>query len=52
MLLSLLKDKISENVRKTLIINGNLNTWPEIKDILIEYYCQKNLADELIDNIR
>lgn len=52
MLLGLLKYKITVNATKNLISNGNLNTQPEIKYTLIEYYFEKNSADELIDKIR
>lgn len=52
LLMGNIKDKIVSNARRSLLINGNADTWPEIKKILIDNHGEKNSVDELIDKIR
>lgn len=47
-----IKDKITGNARRSLLVNGNADNWPEIKQILIDNHGEKDSVDELIDKIR
>lgn len=52
LLMGNIKDKIIGNARRSLLINGNADTWPFIKQILIDNHGERFSVDELIDNIR
>ncbi|XP_054745706.1 uncharacterized protein LOC129250090 [Anastrepha obliqua] len=52
LLIGQIKDNIIGNARRSLLINGNPDTWPEVKRVLIDNHGEKNSVDELIDKIR
>lgn len=52
LLIGNIKDKIIGNARRSLLINGNAETWELIKRVLIDNHGEKNSVDEIIDKIR
>ncbi|XP_067634867.1 probable ATP-dependent RNA helicase ddx42 [Eurosta solidaginis] len=52
LLIGQIKDKIIGSARRSILINGNPDTWPEIRKVLIDNHGEKNSVDELIDKIR
>ncbi|XP_054734577.1 uncharacterized protein LOC129242041 [Anastrepha obliqua] len=52
LLMGNIKDKIIGNARRSILINGNVDTWLEIKKILVDNHGEQKSVDELIDKIR
>ncbi|XP_067636445.1 putative uncharacterized protein DDB_G0282499 [Eurosta solidaginis] len=46
------KDKIVGDARRSLLVNGNADNWPDIKQILIDNHGEKDSVYDLIDKIR
>lgn len=52
LILGLIKDKICGDARRTLLINGDADTWNDLKTCLINGHGERSSIDLIIDKIR